>query len=164
MDYGILVIVGILLVVLLLIRKAGTILKIMLMLILAAILLVSYILIFPTSPISKTCTSWVAQNLVLDPNNDYSNGEQIFEYDTQNLAEGAVGGMDQLAQALTNNPEIGSFFSDRLTAYITSQVSASDESKSSYLAFKDAYLQIDCSESFMKIIIVKGKQLQQPAA
>lgn len=160
MDYGILVIIGILIIVLLLVRKVGGLLKLLLLVGVAAVLLVAYVLIFPTSPVSKQVTSWIAQSIAIDPKNEHPDGEIIMEYNTQDLAEGVTSGLDGIASALSGNQQLSDFFSKRLAAFIESQARALSNSNTKLyrLNFKDSYLQIDCSDVFMIITIIKEKQ------
>lgn len=160
MDFGILAIIGILLVVLFLVRKLGGLLKLLLLVVLAAVLLVAYVLVFPTSPVSKQVTSWVAQSLTIDPKDEHLDGEVIMEFNTQSLAEGVTSGLDGIASALSGNPQLDDFFSKRLAAFIESQAKAisNSDTKLYRLNFKDSYLQIDCSDVFTVITIIKEKQ------
>lgn len=166
MDIGIIVIVVVVLIVLGLIRKASTLLKLVITIALAAILTVVYILIFPTSPISKTITSWVAQSIEIDPKDEHKNGEVLFEYSLEDLATGASQGLDGLTQALTGNEQLSDFFSKRLAAFAESQAKelAKSEDKIYKLSFKDSYLKIDCSDIYIIISIVKEEQTDKVPA
>lgn len=166
MDIGIIVIILLVLLVLGLIRKLGWILKLIITVVLAAVLLVSYILIFPTSPVSKTCTSWAAQNIELDPKDEHLNGEEIFSYSLEDLASEATEGMDALAGALAGNEQLSEFFSERLAALVKSQAKelTDSEDKVYRLDFKDAYLEIDCSNAFIVISIIKEEQTDEVPA